>query len=45
MAEIQTKVNEASVEEFLSNVEDEKKRKDCFEIIKIMQQVTKKEPK
>ena len=35
MAEIQTKVNEASVEEFLSKVEDEQKRKDCFEIVKI----------
>ncbi len=45
MAEIKTKVNEASVDEFLSKVEDEQKRKDCFEIIKIMQQVTKEEPK
>lgn len=45
MAEIKTKVNEASVEEFLSKVEDEQKRKDCFEIVKIMKQVTKEEPK
>jgi hypothetical protein len=45
MAEIQTKVNEASVEEFLSKVENEQKRKDSFEIIKIMKQVTKQEPK
>jgi hypothetical protein len=45
MAEIQTKVNDASVEEFLSKVEDEQKRKDSFEIVKIMKQVTKKEPK
>src|SRR5262245_56591485 len=45
MAEIKTKVNDANVEEFLSKVEDEQKRKDCFEIIKIMQQVTKKRPK
>jgi hypothetical protein len=45
MAEIKTKVNDASVEEFLSTVADEQKRKDCFEIIKIMKQVTKKEPK
>jgi hypothetical protein len=45
MAEIQTRVNEASVEEFLSKVENEQKRKDSFEIIKIMKQVTKKEPK
>ena len=45
MAEMKTKMNDASVEEFLSKVEDEQKRKDCFEIIKIMKQVTKKEPK
>jgi hypothetical protein len=45
MAEIQTKVNDASVEEFLNNVQDEQKRKDSFEILKIMKQVTKKEPK
>ncbi|MDO9086024.1 MAG: DUF1801 domain-containing protein [Anaerolineaceae bacterium] len=45
MAEIQTKVNDASVEEFLNKVENEQKRKDSFEILKIMQQVTKEEPK
>jgi len=45
MAEIKTKVNEASVEEFLSKVENEQKRKDCFEIVRIMKQVTKEEPK
>jgi Domain of unknown function (DU1801) len=45
MAEIKTKINEASVEGFLSKVEDEQKRKDCFEIVKIMKQVTKEEPK
>jgi hypothetical protein len=45
MAEIKTKVNEASVQEFLSKVEGEQKRQDCFEIVKIMQQVTKEDPK
>ncbi len=45
MAEMKTKVNEASVEDFLSKVENEQKRKDSFEIVKIMQQVTKEEPK
>jgi hypothetical protein len=45
MAEIQTKVNDASVEDFLSKVENEQKRRDCFEIVKIMKQVTKEEPK
>ena len=45
MADIQTKVTEASVEEFLNTVEGEQKRKDSFEILKIMKQVTKQEPK
>ena len=45
MAEMKTKVNDASVEGFLSTVEDEQKRRDCFEIVKIMRQVTKEEPK
>ncbi len=44
-AEIKTKVNEASVEGFLNSVADEQKRKDSFEIIKMMKQVTKEEPK
>lgn len=43
--ELKTKVNDASVTEFLNNVADEQKRKDCFEILKMMKQVTKKEPK
>ncbi len=45
MAEIQTKLNDASVEDFLNKVENEQKRKDSFEIIKMMQQATKEEPK
>lgn len=45
MADIQTKVNNASVEEFLSTVANEQKRKDSFELVKIMKQVTKKQPK
>lgn len=45
MAEIQTKVNDASVEEFLSKVENEQKRRDSFEILRMMKQVTKKKPK
>ena len=44
-AEVKTKVNEASVEGFLNSVADEQKRKDSFEIIKMMQQATKEEPK
>lgn len=45
MAEIKTTVNDASVEEFLNKVTDEQKRKDSFEIVRIMKQVTKKKPK
>jgi hypothetical protein len=45
MAKIKTTVNETSVENFLNKVEDEQKRNDCFEIVKIMKQVTKEEPK
>ena len=45
MAELKTKVNDASVTAFLNKIEDEEKRKDSFEILKIMTQVTKEEPK
>jgi len=45
MAEIQTRVNDASVEEFISKVENEQKRRDSYELVKIMKQVTKQEPK
>ncbi|NOT06478.1 MAG: DUF1801 domain-containing protein [Anaerolineales bacterium] len=45
MAELKTKLNDASVEDFLNKVEDDQKRKDCFEIVEMMKQVTKKEPK
>ena len=43
--ELKTKLNDASVEDFLNTVSDEKIRADCFEIAKIMKQVTKAEPK
>jgi len=44
-AEVKTKVNEASVEGFLNSVTDEQARKDCLEVLKIMKQITKEEPK
>ncbi len=44
-AELKTKVNEASVTKFLDSVADEQKRDDCFEILKMMKQITKEEPK
>jgi hypothetical protein len=43
--ELKTKVNNASVAKFLNSVMDEGKRNDCFEILKMMKQVTKEEPK
>jgi hypothetical protein len=45
MAEMKTKKTEASVEGFLNKIKDEEKRRDCFEIAKIMKQATKKQPK
>ena len=43
--ELKTKVNAASVEHFLNSVTDEQKREDCFEILRLMKQVTKEAPK
>ena len=45
MSELKTKVNNASVTDFLNSVADEQTRKDCYEILKMMKQVTKEEPK
>ena len=44
-AEVKTKVNEASVEGFINSVTDEQARNDCLEVLKMMKQVTKEEPK
>lgn len=44
-AEVKTKVNNASVAAFLKKVDDEQKRIDSFEIVKIMQQISKEKPK
>lgn len=44
-AELKTKVNKASVTAFLNKVDDGQKRNDCLEILKMMKQVTKEEPK
>jgi hypothetical protein len=45
MAELKTKLNDASVTDFLNGIKDEGKRADSFEILKVMRQVTKLEPK
>jgi len=44
MAKLKTQKNEASVDEFLNSVADEKKRKDSFSILELMQEVTGEEP-
>ena len=43
--ELKTKVNQASVEGFLNAIKEDEVREDCFEILKIMKQVTKEEPR
>lgn len=45
MAEIKTKVNDASVKSFLDNVDDEQKRKDAYAIYDMMSKATQAEPK
>jgi hypothetical protein len=43
--ELKTKKNDASVKDFLNFIVDEQKRKDCFEIVKMMEKATKQKPK
>lgn len=43
--ELKTKKNNASVDDFLNFIEDEQKRKDCFEIAKMMEKATGQKPK
>ena len=45
LAQIKTKETEASVEDFINSVNDERKRKDSFAIIEIMKKATGDEPK
>lgn len=44
-ANIKTKENTASVEDFIKSLADEQKRKDSFAVLKMMQKVTKEKPK
>jgi hypothetical protein len=44
-AEIKTKLNTASVEDFIDAIEKETVRDDCRKIIKLMQKATNAEPK
>jgi hypothetical protein len=45
MAELKTQVTKASVDKFLAGIKDEKKREDCYQILKLMKKATKAEPK
>ena len=44
MAELKTKLNDSSVEDFLNKITDVKKREDSFKIMELMKQITKAEP-
>ena len=45
MAELKTKPTTASVKGFLDAIDDDERRKDCFAVVKIMQQATGAKPK
>jgi hypothetical protein len=45
MAELKTKLNDASVDKFLQTIKDEQRRKDCFTVLELMKKITKAEPK
>ncbi len=45
MAELKTKLNDASVEKFLKAVEDKEKRELSYKILELMKKITKEEPK
>jgi len=45
MAELKTKQNNLSVEDFLNKIENTQKKEDCFEIMRVMQEATKQPPK
>jgi hypothetical protein len=45
VAELKTKLNNASVDKFLKGVKDEQTRADCYQIIEMMNKATKAEPK
>jgi hypothetical protein len=45
MAELKTKVNDAPVEKFLAKVKDETQQKDSQQLMKMLGEITKQEPK
>jgi hypothetical protein len=45
VAELKTKKTGASVEQFIEGISDKQRRKDCFDVIDLMKEATKAEPK
>jgi hypothetical protein len=45
MAELKTKPTGASVSEFLDKIPDQRRRRDCAEVVKIMKRLTKSPPR
>lgn len=45
MAELKTRLNNRSVDRFLKSIPDKQKRQDCAALVKLMQQVTRAEPR
>ena len=45
MAELKTKQNEQSVEDFLGGIADENRKRDCFTVLELMKKVSGHEPK
>lgn len=45
MAELKTKVNDASVEKFLHTVKEDERKKECFHLLTLFEEVTKEKPK
>lgn len=45
MYELKTKLNDASVKNFLNGIKDKQKREDSFKIVDMMKKITKEEPK
>lgn len=45
MAELKTKLNNASVDSFLKSVKDETRHRDCMTVLALMKRITKAQPR
>lgn len=45
MAELKTKMNDSDIIKFLNGVDDEERRKDCFKLLELFEQLTNEPPK